>query len=91
LDFLQNILFIKKIVLHLYQQKQLNMKALYKIGQKFMYGGKVKRSAIVVDVLRTYNSKNELVKVSYVTESKVCGITATNHETSQTTISRGKF
>lgn len=46
-----------------------------KIGMQFLSGGKNKRICTVIDILKTYNSKNELVKTTYLEEHEFCGQT----------------
>lgn len=65
------------------------MEAKYQIGQKFMTRGKHPKFAQVVDVLRTYNSAGELVKISYVTKHSFLGQIITDHDTYETTITMG--
>lgn len=45
----------------------------YPIGTKFKTRGKHGRVCTVVDIYKTYNSKNELVHVEYQTEHEFCG------------------
>ena len=40
----------------------------YEIGTKFIAQGKRKDVETVTDILKTYNSKNELVKIEYIVE-----------------------
>lgn len=61
----------------------------FAIGTKFKAGGKVKRLCTVVDIHRTYNSKNELVKVRYVATHDFMGQTITDRDVVATTIKRG--
>ena len=44
-----------------------------KIGTKFLSSGKNKRVCEVVDILRTYNSKKELIKTTYIEQHDFCG------------------
>ena len=46
-----------------------------KIGTKFLSSGKNKRVCEVVDILRTYNSKKELIKTTYIEQHDFCGQT----------------
>lgn len=46
-----------------------------KIGTKFMSSGKHKKVCEVVDILKTYNVKNELVKTSYIERHEFLGQT----------------
>ena len=43
-------------------------KKLYSIGTKYIAKGKRKDIETVTDILKTYNSKNELVKIEYIVE-----------------------
>lgn len=44
-----------------------------KIGTQFYSGGKHKRLSTVIDIFKKYNSKNELVKTTYLEEHEFCG------------------
>lgn len=44
-----------------------------KIGTKFYSPGKNKRECKVIDILKTYNSKNELIKTEYLQEHEFFG------------------
>ena len=44
-----------------------------KIGTQFYSGGKHKRLSTVIDIFKTYNSKNELIKTTYLEEHEFCG------------------
>jgi hypothetical protein len=59
------------------------------IGTKFMSGGKASRLCTVVDILKTYNSKNELVKTSYQATHEFLGQIVTDHDVCAVTIQRG--
>jgi hypothetical protein len=61
----------------------------YPIGTRFMSGGKHARECVVVDILKTYNSKNELVKTRYMATHKFLGQTVTDHDVCNVTIARG--
>jgi hypothetical protein len=65
------------------------MNQRFEIGQKFWTQGKSKRLCTVVDVLKTYNSKGELVKIRYVATHEFMGQTVTDHDVSDTAIARG--
>lgn len=45
----------------------------------------------IVDILRTYNSKDELVKIRYVGECKFLGQTITDSDITDTEIARSLF
>lgn len=52
---------------------QILDKNLIKIGTLFYSAGKHKRECKVIDILKTYNSANELVKTEYLEEHEFCG------------------
>lgn len=49
------------------------MNVRYEIGQQFIAQGKAKHLETIIDVLYTYNSKNELVKLEYLCEYEFLG------------------
>lgn len=59
------------------------------IGTKFNSGGKAPRECTVVDVYKTYNSRNELVKTTYVATHEFLGQTVTNYDVPRAMIQRG--
>lgn len=61
----------------------------FKIGQKFHPVRKIKMICTVVDILQTYNSKNDLVKIRYVSEHQFLGQIVTDNDVLETTIARG--
>lgn len=61
----------------------------YPVGTKFNSSGKCPREQTVVDVLKTYNSKNELVKVRYMATHIFLGQTVTCRDVCATEIARG--
>lgn len=61
-----------------------------KIGMKFLSGGKNKRLCTVIDILKTYNSKNELVKTTYLEQHEFCG-QKVKSEVSCVTVQRGNY
>ena len=63
----------------------------YEIGQKFKTRGKHSKICIITEILRTYNSKDKLVKVSYQAEHELMGQTITNYDLPEATITRGKI
>lgn len=63
--------------------------AKYQIGQQFKTRGKFPRLCTVTDILKTYNSKDELVKILYVATHEFMGQTITNYEVCETTIAMG--
>lgn len=63
----------------------LENKNLYPIGTKFITQGKRKDIETVTDILKTYNSKNELVKIEYIVEHDFLN-QKINHTVCHTTI-----
>lgn len=61
----------------------------FKIGTKFVPNRKHKITCTVVDILKTYNSQDTLVKVRYVATHDFMGQTVTDHDVLDTTIARG--
>ena len=70
----------------------MNDEKEYPIGTQFVpYGGK-RPEETVIDVLKTYNSKGELVKVRYLCTHNFCGqkVTSTYPRTSLDRVLLGK-
>jgi len=63
----------------------------FKIGQKFKTRGKQKHICTVTDIYKTYNSKNELVRVRYAAVHEFLGQQVTDHNVTETTIAMGKI
>lgn len=61
----------------------------FAIGQQFKTRGKHPRLCTVIDILRTYNSKDALVKVRYVATHETMGQIVTDHDVNETTIAMG--
>ena len=61
----------------------------YSIGTQFKTRGKHPEICTVTDVLRTYNSNDELVKVSYQAEHIFMGQTVVEYDLPEATIARG--
>lgn len=61
----------------------------FTIGQQFKTAGKCPRICTVTDILQTYNSKNELVKIRYVATHEFMGQIVTDHDVVDATIARG--
>lgn len=61
-----------------------------KIGMKFLTGGKHKRLCTVIDIFKKYNSKNELIKTSYLEQHEFCGQILTS-EVCCVTIQKGNY
>jgi hypothetical protein len=67
------------------------MKAMtpkFAIGTKYTPRGK-DYQATVVDILKTYNSAGELVRIRYVSTHTFLGQTVTDQDVIETTIARG--
>lgn len=66
------------------------MKQQFNIGQQFKrVGNKHPHIETVTDVLKTYNSSGELVKIRYVATHDFMGQTVTDSDIPATTIARG--
>jgi hypothetical protein len=63
--------------------------ARFPIGTKFKTRGKHPREMTVIDILRTYNSEGDLVKVRYVTTHEFCGQLVHDHDICDATIALG--
>lgn len=61
----------------------------YKIGQKFKTRGKHPRVCTVIDIHRTYNARQQLIRVRYVATHEFLGQTVTDCDVPQTTIDMG--
>lgn len=61
----------------------------FAIGTQFKTRGKAPKLCTVVDILKTYNSKNELVQVRYVATHQFMGQTVTDRDVPATTIAMG--
>ena len=61
----------------------------YPIGTQFTTRGKRRDICTVSDIYRTYNNKNQLVRVSYAATHEFCGQTITNHDVCAATIALG--
>lgn len=65
------------------------MKKDYPIGTQYRTRGKRKDLCTVIDILKTYNSKGELVKTRYVSTHDFMGQTVTSYDVVATTIAMG--
>jgi hypothetical protein len=65
------------------------MEAKFEIGTQYMEGYKNKKLCTVTDILKTYNSKGDFVKLRYVATHEFCGQAVTDYDVNQTTIARG--
>ena len=61
----------------------------FPIGTKFLTAGKRKDLCTVVDILKTYNAANELVKVVYVASHEFLGRTVTDYDVPCSCVARG--
>lgn len=61
----------------------------YPIGTQFKTRGKAPKLCTVVDILKTYNNANELVKVRYVATHPFMGQNVTDYDVPATTIAMG--
>lgn len=61
----------------------------YPIGTKFKTRHKTPRLCTVIDILKTYNSKGELVAVRYVAAHEFLGQTVVDRDIVGTTIKMG--
>lgn len=61
----------------------------YDIGTKFTTRGKRQDVCTVIDILSTFNSAGELVRIRYVAEHEFCGQQVTDYDVAGTTIAKG--
>lgn len=61
----------------------------FTIGQQFVTRGHAPRLCTVTEILRTYNSRGDLVKVRYVATHTFMGETLVDHDVVETTIAMG--
>lgn len=61
----------------------------YNIGQQFKSHGKQPRLYTVTDILKTYNSAGEMVRLRYVATFELCGQIVTDCDVVETTIAMG--
>ncbi len=67
----------------------MQFKQNIEIGDTFLSNGKHKKLCTVSDIYKTYNSKNELVKTSYVAFHLFMGQTIYERDICKVTIQRG--
>ena len=68
----------------------MNSENIYEIGTQYIPVGKNRDYVCTVtDILRTYNSKNELVMVRYIAQHEFMGQLVTDPTVVQPTIARG--
>lgn len=63
--------------------------ATYEIGTKYTPVGRNGQQCTVVDILKTFNSAGELVRIRYVATHQFCGQTITDSDVCAATIARG--
>ena len=63
----------------------------FNIGTQFLSAGKHPKLCTVTDILRTYNSRDELVSIWYVATHEFMGQIITDRAICDTTIARGKW
>lgn len=61
----------------------------FRIGQMYKTRGKVPRECLIIDVLKTFNSRGELVKIRYVSSHAFMGQVVTDSDVVEATIARG--
>lgn len=61
----------------------------FNIGTQFKTRGKHPRLCTVTDILKTYNSAEELVSIRYVATHEFMGQTVTDRDVVETTIAMG--
>lgn len=61
----------------------------FTIGQQYRTRGKAPRLCTVVDILRTYNARGDMVKLRYVATHDFLGQTITDHDVVETSIVMG--
>ena len=62
---------------------------MYKIGTKYMSGGKAKNVCTITDIHTTTNLAGEIVKQRYVSTHIFLGQTVTDYDVCAVTIARG--
>jgi hypothetical protein len=63
----------------------------FAIGTEYMTRGKCPHKCIVTDVLKTYNYKNELVKIRYMSTHEFMGQTVTDYDVLEVTVAMGEI
>lgn len=63
----------------------------FEIGTKYKTRGKAPRICTVIDVLRTYNSIGQLVKLRYVSQHEFLGQLVTDWDVVDATIAIGEI
>lgn len=65
------------------------LQAKFPIGTKYKTRHRVPRICTVVDILKTYNNANELVKIRYVSSHEFLGQLVNDSDVVETTIAMG--
>jgi hypothetical protein len=65
------------------------MRQRFEIGTQYQTRHKHPKVCTIIDVLKTYNSKNELVKIRYVSTHEFMGQIITDNDVLDTTIALG--
>ena len=61
----------------------------YEIGTQYIPQGRNKTLCTVIDILKTYNGKGELVRTRYVATHEFCGQLVSDYDVVAPTIARG--
>lgn len=64
-------------------------KPRFAIGQQFYTRGKNRQLCTIVDILRTYNASDELVRVRYVAAHEFMGQTVYDYDVPDSTVAMG--
>ena len=67
------------------------LRARFSVGDTFKTRGKHPRLCTIRDILVTYNSKGELVKIRYVADHELNGQTISDYDVCETTVLMGKL
>ena len=67
----------------------MNREPKFSIGTQYKTRGKHPRICTVVDILKTFNSQNELVSIRYVSTHEFAGQSVTDRDVPETTIAMG--
>lgn len=61
----------------------------FSIGTKFQTMGKHPKVCTIVDILKTYNAKGDLVKIRYIATHEFMGQTVADYDVPDATVARG--
>jgi|JI10StandDraft_1071094.scaffolds.fasta_scaffold1083636_2 hypothetical protein len=67
------------------------LQARFSIGDTFKTRGRHPRLCTILDILRTYNSNGELVRVRYVASHKLNGQVIMDYDVCETSVLMGKL